>query len=129
VDDVSAAGGVLLAEYADERQRARAIRRLGWLACHMDADGQLEWWAIPAWIPAAQLLAARRLTAWAVLSAAAGLAIAATIWAAIPFGIVGWIAAPQAVFVAPGDQGTPQVLDPVWRAAGRAPDDSRARCG
>jgi hypothetical protein len=98
VDTTSAAGGILRAEYPDERQRARALRSLGWLACHMDDDGRLDWWAIPAWMPAAGLLTARRLAAWAVLSASAGLAIAATIWAAIPFGIVGWTAAVQAIF-------------------------------
>jgi hypothetical protein len=72
------------------------MRTLGWLACHIGEGGRLEWWAIPAWMPAAGLLTVRRLTAWAVLSASGGLAIAATVWAAIPFGIVGWTA------VAPG---------------------------
>jgi hypothetical protein len=53
------------------------MRSLGWLACHMDQGGRLEWRAIPAGMPAAGLLTARRITAWAVLSASAGLAIAA----------------------------------------------------
>jgi hypothetical protein len=112
VEKTSAAGGILRAEYPDERQRARAVRSLGWLACRMDEGGRLEWWAIPALMPAAGLLTARRLTAWAVLSASAGLAIAATVWAAIPFGIVGWTAALQAVFVSAGDRSTPLVLRP-----------------
>ncbi len=78
----------------------------------MDDGGRLEWPAIPAWMPAAQLLTARRLAAWAILSASAGLGIAATVWAAIPFGIVGWTAALQAIFVSAGDQRTPPVLGP-----------------
>lgn len=112
VEKASAAGGMLRAEYPDERQRVRAIRSLGWVACHMDEGGRLEWSAIPAWIPAAQLLTARRLAAWAILSASAGLAIAATVWAAIPFGIVGWTAALQAILVSAGDRSTPLVLRP-----------------
>jgi hypothetical protein len=78
----------------------------------MDEGGRLEWPAIPAWMPAAQLLTARRLAAWAILSASAGLAIAATVWAAIPFGIVGWTAALQAILVSAGDRSTPLVLRP-----------------
>lgn len=112
MDNTSAADRILLAEYLDQRQRAHAVRWLGWLACHMEADGRLEWWAIPAWIPVVHLLALRRLTAWAVLSAAAGLAIAATIWAGIPFGIVGWIAAVQAGLVSAGNGSTQLVLRP-----------------
>ena len=112
VDATSTEDGILRAGYPDERQRARALRSLGWLACHMDEDGCLEWWAIPARMPPAGLLTARRLAAWAVLSASAGLAIAATVWAAIPFGIVGWIAAVQAIFVSAGDRKKPLVLRP-----------------
>ena len=112
MDKAAAAGGILLTEYPDERRRARAVRSLGWLACHLDEGGRLDWWVIPAWMPAGGLLATRRLTAWAVLSASAGLAIAATVWAAIPFGIVGWAAALQAVFVSSGDRSTPVLVRP-----------------
>jgi hypothetical protein len=103
---------MLRAEYPDERQRVRAIRSLGWIACHMDEGGRLEWPTIPAWMPAAQLLTARRLAAWAILSASAGLAIAATVWAAIPFGIIGWTSVLQAILVSTGDRSTPLVLRP-----------------
>ena len=128
--DPKRADQVLRAAYPDERQRDYAMRWLGWLAFHMGADERLDWWAIPAWMPPAQLVTARRLAAWAVLTAAAGLAIAATVWAAILFGIVGWIAAVQAVFGDDGGRSTPLVLHPGeprvvvprglrWREAGR----------
>ena len=94
--DPERADQVLRAAYPDERQRDYAMRWLGWIAFHMGADERLDWWAIPAWMPPAQLVTARRLAAWAILTAAAGLAIAATVQAAILFGIVGWIAAVQA---------------------------------
>jgi hypothetical protein len=43
VDEASAVGVMLRAEYRDERQRVRAIRSLGWVACHMDEGERLDW--------------------------------------------------------------------------------------
>lgn len=40
-------GQFLIAEYPDARQRAYAIRWLGWIACQQDAGDDIRWWAMP----------------------------------------------------------------------------------
>jgi hypothetical protein len=35
--------------YPDPKQRAHAVRWLGWVDDHADADEVIEWWAIPLW--------------------------------------------------------------------------------
>jgi hypothetical protein len=52
---------VLITAYPDEHQRTRAMKRLAWIAGHMDTSRDLHWWDIPTWIPAWQLHATRGL--------------------------------------------------------------------
>src|SRR5215831_18280713 len=71
---------ILQTAYPGDGQRAHAIRWLGWIACHMGASERLGWCMIPASIPPKQILIARRIAACAVLTIAAGTAIAVTRW-------------------------------------------------
>jgi hypothetical protein len=50
----------------DEKRREHAVRWLGWIASRMGTSKSLNWWEIPAWIPAGQLVAAHRFAVLAV---------------------------------------------------------------
>jgi hypothetical protein len=102
---------VLAAAYLDPRQRARAVKWLGWVACHVEAGETIEWWAIPSWMPAVKPLTVRRLAAWAVFSGMAGIGVGFTPWAAILFGITASSVLVQAAFVVVSESAAP-VLPP-----------------
>jgi len=83
----------LLTAYRDDRQRAHAIRCLGWIACHMGPSERLDWWKIPDWVPPRQIRLARRLVMCAILAVDAAVLIAVTswVWALFFLGIIAFI--------------------------------------
>jgi hypothetical protein len=46
--------GLLEISYPDQRKRARAVKKLTWLAIEMGAQRDLAWWQIPTWLSAEQ---------------------------------------------------------------------------
>lgn len=72
----------ILDEYPSQRQRAHAIRCLGWIACKMRATGmsELAWWKVPDLAPPRQIWLTRRLVMCAVLAVDAAVVIAVTSW-------------------------------------------------
>jgi hypothetical protein len=66
---------------ADERQRDRAVRVLGWISCQ-SADPRLDWWTIPRLLPARQvrLVGAVVVLAIVTLMAIVAVAVTASIW-------------------------------------------------
>jgi hypothetical protein len=73
--------------YPDERQRAHAIRCLGWIAHNMSTRGtsELTWWKISDWVPPSQIRHARRLVICVVLAVDTAVAVAVTPWVALVF--------------------------------------------
>jgi hypothetical protein len=69
----------LLIAYGDERQRAHAVRWLGWIAGNMRTS-ELAWWEIPDWVPPKQIRFIRRFAVCAVLAVDIIAVIAATSW-------------------------------------------------
>ena len=53
----------LVAAYPSELKRTHAIKRLAWIAWHMETSQDLPWWEIPGWVAAWQLRLARGLAA------------------------------------------------------------------
>ena len=66
--------------YASERQRAQAVRCLGWIALRL-GPGELTWWKIPDLAPAKSIRTTRRLVMLAVLAVDAVVVAATTSWA------------------------------------------------
>lgn len=62
----------LVTAYPSERERARAVRWLAWIAYHMESNQDLRWWDIPTWVAPWTL----RLTRGLAAGLAAGLAVA-----------------------------------------------------
>jgi hypothetical protein len=52
----------LVTAYPSEDERAHAVRWLAWIASHMGASPDLQWWDIPRWVPRWKLRLARGLT-------------------------------------------------------------------
>jgi hypothetical protein len=51
----------LVTVYPGQRQREDAISWLAWIAWHMGSSQDLQWWAIPGWVPPWQLRLVRGL--------------------------------------------------------------------
>ena len=61
----------LVTVYPGQRQREHAIRWLAWIAWHMGGSQDLQWWAIPGWVPRWKLRLVRGLG----IGLAAGLSV------------------------------------------------------
>lgn len=101
---------LLRAAYPDAQQRVHATRWLGWIAYRSGTGGRVDWWEIPAWVCAPELLTARRLAAWTVVVVWACLSIAATPWAAILVAILLWVLVGKLVLGRIGERRGPMVL-------------------
>jgi hypothetical protein len=81
--DRSRGAGSLLADcYPRDRDRERAVRWLGWVAFHWDAE-PVAWWEIPGRIPGRWLARVRFAVAVLIVAAALGAAIGFTLWVAV----------------------------------------------
>jgi hypothetical protein len=61
--DAKRARRLLLSAYPDDRQRKRAVRGLGWIACHMGDQDRVTLRAVSSWVPEFWLTDARWLVA------------------------------------------------------------------
>lgn len=71
--DPTRASRLLLTAYPDDRQRKRAVRGLGWIACHMGDQDRVTLRAVSSWVPELWLTDARWLVAVLTASVLAGL--------------------------------------------------------
>jgi hypothetical protein len=76
------ASALLADAYPRDRDRERAVRWLGWVAYHWDAE-PVAWWEIPARVPGRWLARARFAAAAVIVAAALGAAIGFTLWIAL----------------------------------------------
>ncbi len=116
------AGDLLLAQYPDERERARTARWLGWIAQHVRTGERWDWWTLPGWMQFAQLQVARGLAFAVIWIVMVGLATAITPWAGIYFGALAFFGL-QALVVFPVTPrrrlsalppGEPRAVEPRW---------------
>jgi hypothetical protein len=91
----------LVTAYKDERERARAIGWLVWIAGNMGAGQDLRWWDIAGWVPGSRLRLARGLLVGLVgcplVTLLGWLTYRASWHAALSPGIAVWIAPGLAV--------------------------------
>lgn len=71
--DAKRASRLLLTAYPDDRQRKRAVRGLGWIACHMGDQDRVTLGAGSSWVPKLWLADARWLIAVLTAFVLAGL--------------------------------------------------------
>jgi hypothetical protein len=53
-------GAFFTVAYPDPKERDRALRWLGWIARNVGSGGDIRWWDVPRWVPAARFRVAAR---------------------------------------------------------------------